>query len=537
VAILVAWPLLLLLVDADWVFSPLGGVDSWVYFGTFVNLTYNLTSFSQTYYVGRLSWILPGFFAHSVLPPVAAEVSLHVAVFYAATLGCYFCLRTTVGRRAALTVSLLLGAYQPFLDAVGWDYVDGAGIAYFLLACATGTAAMQGKRPLLSGMWSGVFAGACLITNVAWLMLMPGFVIYLAWLSSGWSFLQRSRLVLAIGAGVAAVTIACGRVFDRITGVFWFFLPSITVSRVLVSQPNPWQSQSYEWLLDSALLGTACVVYLFSLIAVVKQFVRGGAPTSTAPHAVCLWTLPVMLLVQLSGTPVLQFPFYASYLIPGLALSTGALLADPLQRVSLRGWVLPLIIAATVWLLVFASRSGLQPAGDIARFLVAITLVVLAAIALRVSSRRSWLFAVGLACVLLLLVVHRGTRVGERGERELNYRLTFDALERLVPIQLEKPFYFWYPDAAPRAYRSVYQAVASCYLWGYRLFSSRFPERITPAGTLNQPISGQRIVLLTEQAHDVSELEKALGAGIRVIHEARVAREGLSFNILVFDVR
>jgi MFS family permease len=535
--LLVAWPLGLLLIDTEWAFTPLGGIDPWVYLGTFVNFTYNLSNFSQTYYVGRLSWILPGYVAHALLPPVAAAVSLHLSVLYAATLGCYFCLRTTVGRRSALTVSVLLGGYQPLLDAVGWDYVDGAGIAYFFLACAAGTAAIHGKRPLLWSALSGALAGACLITNVAWLMLMPGFVIYLAWLSSGWPFVQRARLVLAIGAGAAAMTTACALVFATITGIFWFFLPSFTVSRVLMSQPNPWQSASYAWVWDSPLLGTACVVYLLSLIAVVKLLVRADVAASRAPHAVWLWTLPVMLLVQLSGTPVLQFPFYASYLIPGLALSTGALLADPLQRASLRGWVLPLAIAAAVWLLVFASPSGIQPFGEMARFGVAAASGVLAAIALRVSSRRSWTVAVGLACILVVLVVHRGARAGEPGERELNYRLTLDALERLVPIQLEKPFYFWYSDAAPRAYRSVYQSVASCYLWGYRLFSAQFPARTTPNGTVNHAQSGQRIVLLTETPQKLPEIEEKLGAEIRVVREGHVARDGLSFNMLVFDVR
>jgi len=535
--LIVAWPLLLLLIDADWAFTPLNEIDSWVYFGTFVNLPYNLTNFSQTYYVGRLSWILPGYLAHALLKPVAAAVCLHLAVFYAATLGCYFCLRTTVGRRPALAVSLMLGAYQPFLDAVGWDYVDGAGIAYFLLACACGTAAIQRKRPLLWGAWAGAFAGACVITNLAWLMLMPGLVIYLAWLSSDRPFVQRARLALAIGVGIAAVTITCALVYASITGNYWFFLPSITVSRVLVSQPNPWQSATYDWVWNSALLGTVCAVYVLSLTVVVKQFVRGGAALSMVPHAVLLWTLPAMLVVQLSGTPVLQLSYYLSYLIPGLALSTGALLADPLHRVWPRGLALALAIAAAVWLLVFASPTGVQLFGEIARSVVAVAIVVLAAIALRVSSRRSWLFMVGFACILVLLVVHRAPRMGEPGERELNYRVTLDALEQLMPIQLEKPFYFWYSDKAPRAYWSAYQSVASCYLWGYRLFSASFPARTMPNGAVNQPQSGQRIVLITEKPQRSADIEETLGAEIRVVREGQVARDGLSFNLLVFDVR
>jgi len=106
-----------------------------------------------------------------------------------------------------------------------------------------------------------------------------------------------------------------------------------------------------------------------------------------------------------------------------------------------------------------------------------------------------------------------------------------------VPIQREKPFYFWYPDEAPRAYRSVYQSIASCYLWGYRLFSARFPARTTPNGTVNEPQSGQRIILMTEKPQQLEEIEERLGAKIRVVRQGHIARDGLSFNMLTFDVR
>ena len=94
------------------------GVD----FVTFVNSSDNLTSFIVTYHVGRLSLILSLYLAHAVLPPVAANVVPascgvlcrdHRVLSRACAM--------TVGRRPALVVSVLLGAYQPFLNAVGLD--------------------------------------------------------------------------------------------------------------------------------------------------------------------------------------------------------------------------------------------------------------------------------------------------------------------------------------------------------------------------------------------------------------------------------
>ena len=253
---------MLLAIDADWAFTPLGQIDPWVYFGTFVNLSYNLTNFSRD--VLRRPTVVDSSRISCACAPAARSRNavLHLAVFYAATVGCYSLLSmATVGRRPALVVSLLLGAYQPFLNAVGWDYVDGAGLAYFSLACACGTAADQGKRPLLWSAPSGVFAGACIITNIAWLMMMPGFCHLSGPALAAGGPRAYVRLGLALGAGTTAITVACAIVYARITGNYWFFLPSITVSRALVSQSNPWQSQSYDWAWDNALLGTACAVF------------------------------------------------------------------------------------------------------------------------------------------------------------------------------------------------------------------------------------------------------------------------------------
>ena len=48
-----------------------------------------------------------------------------------------------------------------------------------------------------------------------------------------------ARHGLAIGAGVIVVTVACAIVNARITGNYWFFLPSIAVSRALVLGAEP----------------------------------------------------------------------------------------------------------------------------------------------------------------------------------------------------------------------------------------------------------------------------------------------------------
>ena len=75
---------------------------------------------------------------HQLFAPVVANYVLHLAVYYAAIVAVYATLKRTVGQRAALIVSILMGTYSYFLFAVGWNYVDGAGAAYYAVAIVGG---------------------------------------------------------------------------------------------------------------------------------------------------------------------------------------------------------------------------------------------------------------------------------------------------------------------------------------------------------------------------------------------------------------
>ena len=126
---LLALPWLLVLINPSWLLTAPGNIDPWIYFGFFGNFPDYLRVFGDTYYASRLAWIVPGTLVHEMMPPLAARYVLHVGVFYVALFAIHFTLRRTAGPRAALFASILIGCDTYFLRAVGWDYVDGAGIA------------------------------------------------------------------------------------------------------------------------------------------------------------------------------------------------------------------------------------------------------------------------------------------------------------------------------------------------------------------------------------------------------------------------
>src|SRR5579871_3721471 len=128
-------PLLVLWHHRDALFSPLWYTDPWFYLGYFRNLVnFKREIFPGSYYGSRLAWILPGFLVHSVFSPLIANSILHLAVHSTATVSFFSILRRTIGARSALLATMAFSV-QPWLwAATGWDYPDGAGIAYFLLA-------------------------------------------------------------------------------------------------------------------------------------------------------------------------------------------------------------------------------------------------------------------------------------------------------------------------------------------------------------------------------------------------------------------
>src|SRR5262249_29256155 len=129
--------------------TPQGAwIDPWVYAGCFLDVRTNLQTFGNTYYVTRLSWILPGALVHGFLPPVAASYVLHLGFFYALVFATYTLVRSGAGRNAAILVTLVMAWSPLILASQSWDYVDGAGIAFqvITLMCLEKAAAQAQYR-------------------------------------------------------------------------------------------------------------------------------------------------------------------------------------------------------------------------------------------------------------------------------------------------------------------------------------------------------------------------------------------------------
>lgn len=356
-------PFLLVAANSAWIFTGLKHIDAWVSFGYFQHLTaYESTLFPDLYYGSRLPWILPGKLAYRLFAPVTANYVLHFTFYYLATFSVFSLLRRAVGFRNALLGTVLFGTYSHFLLAVGRDYVDGAGITYFLLALATAARATESRRQawlLVSGM-AGLAMCYTNLFLVFFLPFVPGLYVFIMFAGVNRKSLPVLKDVLVwFGAGAVIVSVVLGAISYAVDRNFWFYWPSIHAAKVLTSGPNPWIAHGWAWLRKASWLGipgaatVASVAYLFRGTLKLRDF-------RTFFVLQFLVTAFGMAAWQIIGSTGLYWYFYASYLIPSMFLAIGCLMAEEKQEGPAFAWwmVLAGSIAALVLCAHLADGTG-----------------------------------------------------------------------------------------------------------------------------------------------------------------------------------
>jgi hypothetical protein len=332
--IIFLFPWFLAFLNSNWIFAPSNGMpDTWFYYAFFRYFDQYAPVFPSNshYFVERLTWIVPGFYVYKIFPPLIANYVIHLAVYYTAIFSLYGILRFLFNQRTALITALTMGSYPWFLRAAGWDYVDGAGIAYMLLLLLLLTLATHSKYWKIYLFLAGVVHSSMLITNQFWLGFVPAWLAYFLVLNQQYKQNKIDRLT------IAAVCFILGNLFisgimslfyHSVTGKYNFLENSIQFSQLASHNTDNknavisfYGKMFPYWHLLPILLFLAGVwllrklrqhIYRFSFFVVLVFFVLSYG-----------W----MIFWHYYAIPYLIVFLYSSYLIPATFMLFGALLS------------------------------------------------------------------------------------------------------------------------------------------------------------------------------------------------------------------
>jgi hypothetical protein len=166
-------PFVLLAVNNNWFFSQRNTIDPWFYAGFHLHLLDFLRTFGDTYYASRVPWTVTGWLLHTLFGDTQGLYVLHFGVFYLAVFSLYIATRIMfINVAAACGAALLLATNSYFLNAVGWDYVDGPGIAWSLAGFAAMiSSAIKPHWRLTCAMW-GICASISLSLHLLLTLLV-----------------------------------------------------------------------------------------------------------------------------------------------------------------------------------------------------------------------------------------------------------------------------------------------------------------------------------------------------------------------------
>src|SRR6516225_623199 len=267
--LLVAIPIVLSIINSSWLYTAISWLDPWYNVGYFLH--YSDPNFLSTYYkIARLSWIIPGFAAYHVFPPLVANYLLHMGCLLVAIVFFFLAVSRLFDSSIAFAAAVCFAIFVPFHGSGGWDYQTAPAGAYYIAAFYFLTVAAESTRMRVPLIVAGA-AYACAVhatlsfVNFAPLLAAHFTVLYRRQFTKlpSWGTLWRAGLWFIFGA--FAVTALLGTINVAVGRDFLFF--KILLQFVIDLERS--QSQLQWWLPWSSgwFLKFPSLYYMASLFA------------------------------------------------------------------------------------------------------------------------------------------------------------------------------------------------------------------------------------------------------------------------------
>ncbi len=322
VAVLLALPAAIFLLNHNWPFQSFGDYDAFFYFGHFIHFPH-YQKLQPTYAGERLPWILPGYLLVHLLRPVYGVLALHFVTYYTSIFSLYSIVKTFSGPQSGFLAACMLGVHPYFLAANGMDYLTGGSIAYCLLTFVFIVWSANAVGPIrwLYSFAAGISWAAVIFTYPLWIAFTPACVaVYVA--ANELKNNSDTKLRYAISsagmllAGGIAATLILIVMHHWIYGTGGLGFQSISLGVIRAAshmREDFWGSKSFsvtyaDWLVFP---GAAAVLSLVMLIPSCRRWLQMREGTDKLLWMyLCFFT--VMTIMTIQPSRILEFDYFAS---------------------------------------------------------------------------------------------------------------------------------------------------------------------------------------------------------------------------------
>ena len=336
----VTGPLLLLLAsNDDFMFDPIGWLDSYNQLGYFWHYPEHVAHLDRDYKSSRLPWILPGYVAHAIFDEATAWFVLHTAVLIGGGTAMYLLLRDLLSDRLAAAVAAAAWSCCTWVHGLGgWNYQIVAAGSYYLLGLWCIVRASQG-RGVAQPMLAGAALAAAVHTHTSFAVLAPVVALFCCPALDETPRARALRIVgdaLWIAAGALLATAVLSAVNVATGGRWDFFRPQIDHA-ISLSRRDPWVLQPSVWISSARHLVIPVLALTAGIAWVVAHGSRmrvAGDPTRVAGSLVAqAWlAFGLMAYIQFVRQQTVLQSYFALPLYCHAFPALGAMLAQTERR-------------------------------------------------------------------------------------------------------------------------------------------------------------------------------------------------------------
>ncbi|HCM37300.1 MAG: hypothetical protein UV61_C0018G0008 [Candidatus Gottesmanbacteria bacterium GW2011_GWB1_43_11] len=520
-----------LLIFKDSLFTPTSNfIDPWLYFGYFLNLPKYLRVFTGTYYGARLGWLLPGFAAYRLFPPLLANYTLRLLIYFPSLISSYLILKQVFRKPTALLTTLLLASNIWFLRAVSWDYVDGIGITYLFLSLLALIKAVHSNHQMSWLILTGGLFALIIFTNIFLVAFIPLLIIYFFYLNL---HSKKGNVIISlkyIFVGSVTTTLILCLISLKLGGSFFFFKTTLSWITNYFGQVSPWQKSGYHWLLTAGWLMFPMVTFVSSIWFLLKERLdinKKSAALFFPVLFICVFILYVIIDLHQSMA-LLQTFYYTSFFVPFMYLAWATILfraSTNINHSQFYGLTMMAISTQIITLIIYQAFPllNIQFSPYLPILILTSGLAGFMGLWSRLTSSKRlffWLVFISLTNLISGFSLRELWQTKDQNWRN-NFLTVYESTQTISSINPRLDTFFWY---GRERQTGVYVAISSTYLWQYRLIDDDFPK-VAQAQNLKKDT---KIVILSETT-DVYEAAAAvltkLGHGTRLVRQESINRD------------